>query len=49
MVSADAQNVAVTKYMLIEAQKYQKPKVFVIDIGRICDDDLYNYRFNDFF
>ncbi len=47
MVSADAQNVAVTKYMLIEAQKYQKPKVFVIDIGRICDDDLYIFSEGD--
>ena len=37
MLSADALPLAATKYLIKESLKYQKPKVYVIDIARITE------------
>ena len=38
ILSTDTQNFLFTKYLIKEAQKYQKPSLYVIDIAKLADD-----------
>ena len=37
LLSANSEPFAATKYLIKEAEKYQKPELYIIDIGRIID------------
>ena len=38
MLSADSQEFSLTKYLIKEASKYQKPSLYIVDIARLAND-----------